>query len=67
MTYNNDEHPRESQVFKPTFSKKDLKNTTGLFVDETRHTLHISTTCEMTNGRLRDTYAVLGQPQRLKS
>ncbi len=36
--------------------QKDLEDTTGLFVDETRDTLHTTTTSETTNSGFRDTY-----------
>jgi hypothetical protein len=39
--------------------KEDLENTTGFLVDETRDTLHTTTTCETTNGRLGDTLNVI--------
>lgn len=35
--------------------KEDLKDTTGLLVDETRDTLHTSTTSETADSRLGDT------------
>jgi len=35
--------------------EEDLENTTGLLVDETRDTLHATTTSETTNSRLGDT------------
>jgi hypothetical protein len=35
--------------------EEDLKNTTGLFVDQARDTLHTTTTCETTDGWLGDT------------
>jgi hypothetical protein len=38
--------------------KEDLENTTSLFVDQTRDTLHTTTTRETTNGRLGDTYSM---------
>jgi hypothetical protein len=34
---------------------KNLQDTTGLFVDETRDTLHTSTTSETTNSEFGDT------------
>ena len=38
--------------------KEDLENTTSLFVDQARDTLHATTTRETTDGRLGDTYMV---------
>ena len=35
--------------------EEDLENTTGLFVDETRDTLHTATTSETADGGLSDT------------
>ena len=39
--------------------EEDLKNTTGLFVDEARDTLHTATTGETTNGGLGDALDVV--------
>ena len=43
--------------------QEDLEDTTGLLVDEARDTLHTTTTCETTNGRLGDTYRTKGAGQ----
>jgi hypothetical protein len=39
--------------------EEDLEDTTGLFVDETRDTLHTTTTSEAANGGLCDTLDVV--------
>ncbi len=36
--------------------KEYLENTTSLFIDQTRDTLHTTTTRQTTDGRLSDTY-----------
>jgi hypothetical protein len=41
--------------------KEYLKNTTSLLVDESRDTLHTSTTSQTANGRLGDTLDVITQ------
>jgi hypothetical protein len=41
--------------------EEDLKDTTGLFVDETRDTLHTTTTSEAANGGLCDTLDVVAE------
>jgi len=41
--------------------EEDLKDTTGLFVDETRDTLHTTTTSEAANGGLCDTLDVVAK------
>src|SRR6266508_2836165 len=35
--------------------KEDLENTTSLFIDQTRNTLHTTATCKKTNSRLCNT------------
>ena len=41
--------------------QKDLENTSGLFVDQTRDTLHTASTSETADGRLRDALDVVAQ------
>ena len=41
--------------------EEDLENTTSLFVDETRDTLHTTTTSEAANGGLCDTLDVVAK------
>ena len=41
--------------------QKDLKNTTGLFVDQTRNTLDATTTSETTDSGLRDAWWIKGK------
>ena len=41
--------------------KEDLKDTTSLFVDETRDTLHTTTTSEAANGGLCNTLDVVAK------
>jgi hypothetical protein len=41
--------------------KKDLEDTTGLFVDETRDTLDTTTTCETTDSGLGNTLDVIAK------
>lgn len=41
--------------------EEDLQNAAGLFVDQTRNTLHASTTSQSTNGWLRDALDVVTQ------
>ena len=43
--------------------KEDLKNTTSLFVDKTRNTLHTTSTSKTTDGRLSDTCATISGPK----
>ena len=45
----------ECEKMKTHVLKEDLKNTTSLFVDKTRNTLHTSTASKTTNGGLRNT------------
>jgi hypothetical protein len=49
------DHP-QTYVF-----EENLKDTTGLFVDETRDTLHTATTGEAANGGLCDTLDVVAK------
>ena len=59
VTNNLDEDEKEYSTAKTMthILKENLENTTGLFVDQARDTLHTTTTCETTNGRLGDTYS----------
>ena len=41
--------------------KEDFQNTSRLFVDQARDTLHTATTSETTDGGLRDTLDVVAQ------
>jgi hypothetical protein len=43
--------------------KEDLKNTTGLFIDKTRDTLHTTSTSKTTNSGLCDTCATVSGHQ----
>ena len=42
----------------PHILKEYFENTTGLFIDQARDTLHTTTTRETTDGWLSDTYSV---------
>jgi hypothetical protein len=49
------ERKKERKRLKTDILEEDFQNTTGLFIDETRNTLHTPTTSKTTNGRLCDT------------
>lgn len=61
ITNNLDEDEKKKSNSKKQMShilKEYLENTTSLFVDQARDTLHTTTARETTNGRLGDTYSV---------